>query len=229
VNRSTSRQSTTATPSGRKFTSGPIALALAPTASAFTLPFSVHALGRNDMGLAVIIGIAPALASLLIVVTLATAYAVAFLVAVLVTFGRLLRGRVDAATCVEDLFRHVINPPISIWTLTPVKAVRSATSATKRGTATVAESPLPAVPGAARNEIESLYLKIKREMGIEPEAKPEVVPEPVVPEPEVIEPSRGRHAKPEAAEPEAALKVAEVFAPGVEPVVDVEPAAKVAA
>jgi hypothetical protein len=220
VKRSTTRQSTTATPSVRKFTGGPIAIALGltPTASALTLPISVHALGHNDMGLAVITGMAPALASLLIVVTVTTAYLAAFLLALLATLGRLLLGRDSAATCVEDLFRHVINPPISILTLTPVKAIRPTTAATKRGRATAAESPLPAVPGAARKEIESLYWKLKRETGIEPEVRREVVP---TAEP-VIAPSRGRHAGPEAPEPAAQEKgTPESSTPDVEPVVKV--------
>jgi hypothetical protein len=206
VNRRTTQQSTTATPSSRKFTTGPIALVLglAPTASAVTLPTTVHALGHYDMGLAVIIGMAPALGSFLIVVTLAAAYLTAFLVGVLVTLGRLLSGRNDAANCVEDLFRHVINPPIYLLTLTPVKPARSVRADVKRATGRSAESPLPAVPGAARKEFEALYWKIKRETGIEPEASPdtaspaEPIMEPVI-EP-VIEPYCGRHAKPEAPE-----------------------------
>jgi hypothetical protein len=207
VNRKPTRQSTTATPSSGKYIGSIIAvvLGLLPTTSVFTLPPSIHAYGHSDMG--VIIGMAPALATLIVVVSLCTCYLLMNLLAVLATIGRLVLGRDAAATSIADLMGTVVNPLISLITLTPYKAPRPGAASTKRLAA--GESLLPAVPIAARTEVEALYWELKREREDKPEPEPVSVP---AAEP-VTEPSHGKHAKPEdaeasATEAEPAVKVA---------------------
>ncbi len=172
MNLNSPQEATTATPISHLLTANRIRVLifglLAP-ATAVTLPLTVHTIGRYDMPLAVTVGVAPAVPALLLCIV-GAGYLMALLVSVLVTLGRIARGSpADSASAraVEDLFRWVFNPPIALLTLTPIPPASPDTAARD---ARAEVSPLPAAPGAASKESETVYYKLLKEMKFEAEA-----------------------------------------------------------
>jgi len=199
-----------ATHAGRKLFSGFIALVLSGCpASAVTLPLTIHAFGREQMGAAVVVGLIPALAAILII----SAVVMAFTVATLVTIGRIAAGTSAASSCVDDLFAWMVNPLISLISLTSFKPRRRAAEAQPT------PNPLPAVPVAARKEIEAVYWQLKREQDakiaaapVEAEVTEHATTEAKVIPPDTetnnpVEPYRARHAKQETTDAEATSDV----------------------
>jgi hypothetical protein len=183
------RRSTTATPAGR-FAVGratAIGAGLASSATAVTLPAAIHALGHRNMPLALAIGVAPALPLLLVIAAVTMMYVTASAAAVAVTIGRVIRGRTETAICVDELFRWIINAPIALLTLTPLKPMARTPSRT-----TSAVPALPAALGAARKQGTPVYWETLQEMMNRPGGAPDVVRR----EDDDTQPIRGRHARP---------------------------------
>lgn len=202
MKRNSPRESTTATRPSRKVTISRVlalVVGLASSATAVTLPASVHTLGHYDVALAVIIGISPAILGLLalvVVLTVMTVYLVALtaalLVAGVVALGRLLRmGDGSPASAAEHVLISVINPLIALGTLSPLKPVRRVAEPLDGTTV----SPMPAVPTAARTEATPFFAKLVRENPLTAEALRGAVPV----GDNVSSLSRGRHARSESA------------------------------
>lgn len=192
VNPTIRRQSTTATPASLKQRIGratAIGAGLASSATAVTLPTAIHALGHKSMALALTVGLAPAVPLLLVVVAVVTMYVIASMVAVFVALGRVIHGRAGAADAVDDLFGSIINAPIALLTLTPLKP-RARSSGRNASNMPV----LPAAPAAARKLGTPVYWETLQEMVGRPGGAADIVPR----EDDDTQPIRGRHERPEA-------------------------------
>jgi hypothetical protein len=193
VKRNTVHESTTGAPATQKaMASRAWPLGLGLLSSAITLPVSVHFVGHASGPLAVGVGLIPALPATLVVVTSATIYLLAEVVAIVVTVGRVMRHNFTAAECIDDMFIWIVNPLISLLSLQPYKPPRRKTKSTAR-----ASNPLPAVPGAARRADEPFFWRTMQSQAERPGGARTDVPLPGDP---VITPTahvRGRHARPD--------------------------------
>jgi hypothetical protein len=91
---------------------------------------------------------------------------------------------------VDELFRWIINAPIALLTLTPLKPMaRPAKPEIK----TPALAPLPATPGATRAQAEHIFWQLMQDKMPEPGGRPDIVDCDL----QDTQPIRGRHARPD--------------------------------
>lgn len=146
------------------------------------------------MSFALAVGLAPALPLLLVAVAFVVMYAVVSVVAVLATIGRVLRAGSDVGCCLDDLYGWIVNAPIALLTLTPMRrpARRPGGASRKK----VVE-PLPAVPpDAVRNDDEPVYWRTFQSRSARPGGARDDVILPGEPVTGLAAPV-GRHARPE--------------------------------
>lgn len=164
---------------------------MAPPATAVTLPAALHAFGHRSLSEAVAIGLAPVWLVLLVVAPVVAIYTIVSLVAVLVTMGRVLLPGPGPASCVDDLYRWIVNPVISLLTLTPfTPPTRRAKAASK--SMPKAADPLPPAPGSALDEDDRLYWETLQSRAAQGGGARSDVPLPDDPATEPV----GRHARP---------------------------------
>lgn len=190
VKRSNARPSTTATPYGHKFTLSPRGIAaILASSTVVTFPTAAALLHRQGLGLALLVGLLPIVPLFLLAVAFVTNYMAVSMLATFVAMVRILCGRGEPDTSLNNLFVQITNAPISFLTLTPLKV------SVRANKPTGLLSPLPpGAPGSAKDQDTKIYWEVLRDMMA---MRPDGVPDIVNYDQPITQPVRGRHAKSE--------------------------------
>jgi hypothetical protein len=152
-------------------------------------------LHHQSIALALLAGLAPVLPLLLTVAVLLVIYTAVSLLAVTVITVRIVCTNDDATECLRSLFMLIINAPIAIMTLTPLKLTKRDSKVSGQAHLPV---PLPAgAPGDERKQGTPFYWQLRREMPLPNGDASQIV----MPDGLFEIPVRGRHARPETVEP----------------------------